>query len=542
MTHVITRSCCNDAACVEVCPVDCIRPRPGDPGFGSAETLYIDPSTCIDCGACADVCPVGAIVTDRGLDDEGRTGLALAQSWFAQAPVAPGPDRRPVRSAPRTRGGLRVAVVGTGPSGFYAVQELLERTAGDVQVSLLDRLPVPGGLVRYGVAPDHGATKGFGDGMERLLRRPQVRLHLNVEVGAHVSAAELLDGHDAVVHAVGAAGERRLGIPGEDLPGSHPARDLVAWYNGHPDLDGRDFALDTERAVVIGNGNVALDVARILVSDPADLATTDLALPALQTLRRSRIREVHVVGRRDPARAAFSTPELLGLDRVRGVQVLVPGGEAVSGPTTGFADGARSGIVAGFAGRVPDPARRRIVLRFGRAPREILGGDAVRAVRFGTPDGGVEDVECGLVLRAVGYRGTPVAGLPFDHARAAVPHEAGRVLTGPGGRVVPGHYVTGWIKRGPSGVIGTNRTCAGETVGSLLADHAAGRLTEPAPSAADDLDRLLRARRPERVGLEGWRAIDRAERLGGRPAGAPRRKIVTIDGLIAAAGAGAGDG
>ncbi|WP_226356736.1 4Fe-4S binding protein [Pseudonocardia sp. ICBG601] len=535
MTHVITRTCCNDAACVEVCPVDCIRPRPGDPGFSTAENLYIDPSSCIDCGACAEVCPVGAIVTDRVLDDAGRAGMALAESWFAQVHPPRLPGRVPARTTPRPAGGLRVAVVGTGPSGYYAAQELLERTAGEVQVSMFDRLPVPGGLVRYGVAPDHGATRTFGDGMERLLRRPQVRLHLNVEVGPHVSAAELLDRHHAVVHAVGAAGERRLGIPGEDLPGSHSARDLVHWYNGHPDHAGWAPSLDTTRAVVIGNGNVALDLARMLVTDPEELATTDIAPPALHALRRSRIREVQVVGRRDPARGAFSTPELLGLDRIGGVQVLVADSEAVSGPAPEFAARTKAKVVARFAGRVADPARRRIVLRFGRTPREILGGDGVRAVRFGTADGGTEDVECGLVLRATGFRGVPVAGLPFDDERSAVPHEAGRVLAGPVGPVVAGHYVTGWIKRGPSGVIGTNRTCAAETVGSLLADHAAGGLVDPAPTAAEDLDRLLAARRPERIGLAGWRAIDRAERLGGRGAGAPRRRIVTVEGLLAAA-------
>lgn len=537
MTHVITRTCCNDAACVEVCPVDCIHPRPGDPGFDTAESLYIDPATCIDCGACADVCPVGAIVGDPVLDVEGRTSLRLAESYFAASPPVPGPGRRPVRASLRPAGTPRVAVVGTGPSAYYTAQELLERTGGDVALTLFDRLPVPGGLVRYGVAPDHGATKSFGDGLDRLLRRPQVRLHLNVEVGEHLTVAELLAGQHAVVHAVGAAGQRRLGVPGEDLRGSLPARDLVAWYNGHPDQAGQEVGLATGRAVVIGNGNVALDVARVLASDPAALATTDIAPHALAALRDSRIREVHVVGRRDAAHGAFSTPELLALDRIDGVQVLVGEGEAATGPSDGFAAGLKSDVVARYAGRAPDPDRRRIVLRFGRTPQEIVddGAGAVAGVRFGGPDGGTELVACGLVLRAIGYRGTPLRGLPFDDGRAAVPHGAGRVLREPGGTPLTGHYVTGWIKRGPSGVIGTNRGCAAETVAALLEDLAAGRLPDPAPTAEADLDRLLAERRPDRVGLAGWRAIDRAERLRGRAAGAPRHKIVTVDGMLAAA-------
>ncbi|ALE74794.1 hypothetical protein AD006_00180 [Pseudonocardia sp. EC080610-09] len=533
MTHVITRTCCNDAACVDVCPVDCIHPRPGDPGFTTAESLYIDPAACIDCGACADVCPVGAIVGDHALDVEGRTSLRLAETYLEAFPPAPDRAPRPAPAPRHTAGPLRVAVVGTGPSAYYAAQELLERTGGDVSLTLFDRLPVPGGLVRFGVAPDHGATKGFGDGLERLLRRPQVRLHLDVEIGEHLTTGELLARHHAVVYAVGASGERRLGVPGEDLAGSLPARDLVAWYNGHPDHAGRDVPLDTGRAVVIGNGNVALDVARVLVSGRTALAATDIAPHALDALRDSAIREVHVVGRRDASHGAFSTPELLALDRIDGVQVLVGDGEAVTGPVDGYAAGLKSEAVARYAGRTPDPDRRRIVLRFGRTPREIVddGAGAVAGVRFGTPDGGTELLDCGLVLRAIGYRGTPLRGLPFDDDRAAVPHAAGRALHEPGGAPLTGHYVTGWIKRGPSGVIGTNRGCAAETVAALLEDHAAGRLTDPGPGAEADLDRLLAERRPGRVGLAGWRAIDRAERLGGRAAGAPRRKIVTLESL-----------
>jgi ferredoxin/flavodoxin---NADP+ reductase len=513
MTHVITQPCCNDAICAEVCPVDCIRPRPGDPEYLTAETLYIDPATCIDCGACADVCPVDAVVPDDALDAAGRLSLTASGEWFARHPLRPTTTRpRP----PVEVDELRVAVVGAGASGYYVAEQLLERTAGRARISLLDSSPALGGLIRYGVAPDHAHTKAFVQGMDRLARRPGVALHLNVEVGTHVSAAELLAHHHAVVHASGAAVDRRLGIPGEDLPGSWSAGAFVRWYNGDPAFADLPVDLSAERAVVVGNGNVALDIARILTADPAVLARTDIAEPALKALRHSRIREVHVLGRRGPEHAAFTTPELLGLDGVS-----VPAAESGAAPTGDLVRDRKAAIVAGLP-----PSGGSIVLRFGRSPVEILGPDAVSGVRLSTRDGAVEEQPCGLVVSAIGYRGTPVAGLPFDDARGVVPSDGGRVVD------APGHYVVGWLKRGPSGGIGRSRLCAEETVDRLLADHASGAL--PRPPAAD-LDALLRSRRPERVDLRGWRSIDRHEQLAGRAVGATRRKLLSVAEMVAVA-------
>lgn len=537
MTHVITQPCCNDAACADVCPVDCIRPRPQDPGYRTAETLYIDPSTCIDCGACVDVCPVSAIVPEDALDEAGRLSLQAGRAYFARFPLdttaAPG---RPVTGSPATTSpdsgaDLRVAIIGTGPSAYYAAKELLSRTDGQVRLSIFDRYPGPGGLVRYGVSPDHARTKQFLRGFDRLARRPGVELFLNVEIGRHLTVTELLEHHHAVVHAVGATGERRLGIPGEDLPGSHPAGDLVGWYNGRPERAGLRVDLSAERAVVVGNGNVALDVARILTTDPDDLARTDIAEPALAALRHSRLREVHILGRRGPADAAFTTPELLGLDQVRGTQVLAPAADEGAAPTNdGFSAGLKSEIVTTFAARLPDPAARRIVLRFHRSPVEILGDDSVRAIRLETSGGGTETLDCGMVVRAIGYRGTAVPGLPFDDHTATVPHDRGRVVD-LAGAALTGHYVVGWLKRGPSGGIGANRGCADESVDGLLDDHARGRLRRPAESVVSFAD-LVARRQPDRVDLDGWRAIDRHEQLAGRGTGSPRRKVLSSEEMV----------
>ncbi|MCF7549558.1 4Fe-4S binding protein [Pseudonocardia sp. WMMC193] len=529
MTHVITQPCCNDAVCAEVCPVDCIRPRPGDPEYLTAETLYIDPSTCIDCGACTDVCPVDAITPDDALDAAGRLSLHASVEWFDHHPLRPRPS--PARARPVAGDGeLRVAIVGTGASGYYAAEEILDRTGGRARVSLFDSAPTPGGLIRYGVAPDHAHTKAFALGLDRLARRPGVTLHLNVEIGVHLSAAELLAHHHAVVHAGGAAGDRSLGIPGEDLPGSHPAGELVRWYNGHPAFVDLPVDLSGERAVVIGTGNVALDVARILTTDPDVMARTDIAAPALATLRASRIREVHVVGRRGPADAAFTTPELLALGRLDGVTVSVPPDEAGTTATGDLIRDRKAAIIAEYATRAAG-GDRRIVLRFGRSPVEILGPDAVTGLRLSAPDGSGEDLSCTLVVTAIGHRGIPVPGLPFDDRRAVVPSDGGRV------NGAPGHYVVGWLRRGPTGGIGRSRLCAEETVDRLLADHLAGLLPEPTHAPAE-LDALLRERRPERIGLAGWRAIDRHEQLAGRAVGASRRKVLSVDEAVRIAAGG----
>ncbi|MFJ5846255.1 FAD-dependent oxidoreductase [Streptomyces sp. NPDC092903] len=539
MTYAITQTCCSDATCVAVCPVNCIHPTPEEQAFGSTEMLYVDPATCIDCGACADACPVDAVFPVDSLFGARAEYAAINAAYFQDRkpePVA-GPNFHAwgepsfPRSLPSGFAPIRVAVVGTGPAGMYAAEDLLLHT--NAEVTLVDRLPVAGGLVRYGVAPDHPATKKAGEAFARFHAHPRVRMALGVEVGRDVTVAELAEHHDAVIYAVGASTGRRLSIPGEDLPGSISATSFVSWYNAHPETPPETVALTADRVVVAGNGNVALDVARILVTDPAALADTDIAGHALAALRDSRVREVVLLGRRGPEHTAGTASELLALKHLPGVELVVDD----SDPRTGAAiDGAAPGEKAALfrdvrretaAGSRPPAAGRRIVFRFHAAPAEVLGRDHVEAVRV-TAAEGQREIPAGLFLRAIGYRGLPVPGLPFDETTGTVPHEGGRVLG------LPATYVVGWIKRGPSGGIGANRTCAAETVGSLLADAVAGVLPSPAPPPRA-FHRLARSRSRDVVDARGLAAIERAELAGGREQGRPRVKLATVPALVAAA-------
>ncbi|AUM17760.1 ferredoxin [Rhodococcus ruber Chol-4] len=538
MAYVITQTCCNDASCVAVCPVNCIHPTPEEREFAQTEMLHIDPQTCIDCGACADACPVEAIFPEDRLTEAQTRFKDINAEYYTAHPM---PENwnplTPTPAPPRGQETLRVAVVGAGPAACYAAQELLERS--NVEVEMFDRLPTPWGLVRSGVAPDHPGTKAVTESFEWSFRREAFALHLDVEVGRDIDHDELLAHHHAVVYATGASADRSLGIPGEDLPGSHAATEFVAWYNGHPDYADRVFDLSGERAVLVGNGNVALDVARILTMDVDELARTDIADHALEALRRSNIREVVLLGRRGPAQAAYSNPEFLALGDLNGVDVVVDESELDLDPASAelaAADPAvamRMRLAREYARREPRPGNKRIVFRYLVSPTAIEGTDRVtglRAVRnelipgddgalVARPTEQTLHLDAQLVLRSIGYRGVPLPGVPFDERRAIVPNEDGRV-TGAG----PGVYVTGWIKRGPSGVIGTNKACAKETVAALLADFDAGRLARPAYGRRE-LDRLLGQRRPSRVGLSGWHEIDEAERAAGRAAGRPRVKL-----------------
>ncbi|MFD5027506.1 FAD-dependent oxidoreductase [Streptomyces sp. NPDC058373] len=556
MTYAITQTCCNDATCVAVCPVNCIHPTPEERAFGSTEMLHIDPRSCIDCGACADACPVDAIFPVDRLKPAHREYAALNAAYYeetapeqgeqtAEEPVPAGasaeaePERTsPIfrdwdfpgfaRSLPSDFAPLRVAVVGTGPAGMYAAEDLLLHTSA--QVTLVDRLPVAGGLIRYGVAPDHPATKKVGEAFARFHHHPRVRMQLGLEVGKELTAEELAAHHDAVVYAVGAATDRRLGVPGEELPGSVSATGLVAWYNAHPDHAPDAVSLDAERVVVVGNGNVALDVARILVSDPDTLAATDIAAHALAALRCRRVREVVLLGRRGPEDAAYTRTELLALKHLDGVDLVVDDHD----PRTGAAiDAAGPLDKAGMLGGVtraavdwssPPAPGRRIVFRFHSAPVAFTGEQAVTGVQV---TGGTE-IPAHLVVRSIGHRGVAVPGLPFDEATGTVPHEGGRVE----GRT--NEYVVGWIKRGPSGGIGANRACAAETVTTLLADAVAGEL--PAPTGtAKEFARLARRRNRRLVDARGLAAIDRAERESGQRDGRVRTKFATVPELVAAA-------
>ncbi|WP_205473477.1 FAD-dependent oxidoreductase [Nocardioides sp. SYSU D00038] len=529
MPHVVTQSCCSDASCVVACPVNCIHPAPGEPGFAEAEMLYVDAAACVDCGACVTACPVGAILPHTSLVPEQQPFVALNAAYFESHPHA---DRTPVAVVPPQRRladprPVRVAVVGAGPAGMYVADELLRHP--EVSVDVLDRLPTPYGLVRAGVAPDHPETKRAADLFAAIERQPGFDYLLHVDVGRDLTHDELAAHYDSVVYTVGAADDRVLGIPGEELPGVLSATDVVGWYNGHPDKQDLAVDLDTERVVVVGNGNVALDVARILAVDPATLEPTDLARLPWAQLARSQVREVVVVGRRGPAQAAFSVPELVGLLGVPGVNVVVDdGGAGLDG------DDPRSRLLAELATRPVDPELRTVRLRFQAAPLRVLG-DAGRVTGLevartvleedaaGVPravaTGETEVLEAGLVLRSVGYHGRPVADLPYDAATGTVPSERGRVR--------PGVYVAGWIKRGPTGFIGTNKSCAQETVQTLLDDLDAGLAPRPLRTR-DQLDATLRERGVRVVDAAGWAALDAEERRRGAAAGRQRTKIVDV--------------
>ncbi|MGY4103765.1 FAD-dependent oxidoreductase [Nocardia sp. R16R-3T] len=549
MVHVITQPCCNDAACVAVCPVGCIHPTPDEPGYATAEMLYVDGGACIDCGACVDVCPVGAIVPEDELTPATQRYVEINALHFDENQYLSQPPRgrQPVTIAAEAAP-LRVAIVGSGPAASYAAEELLSHRGLAVEVTMFERLLTPWGLVRFGVAPDHPETKAVTAGFERTARRSALTLHLGVEVGTHLTHEELLAHHHAVIYAVGMSTDRPLGIPGEDLPGSAAATDFVGWYNGHPDYANLSFDLSSERVVVVGNGNVALDVARILTADVDQLRRTDIADHALDVLADSAVREVVVLGRRGPTQAAYTTPELLALGDLPGVDVVARPAEVVLDPLSEAGLDAltefKVRIVQEYAERQPTGGRR-ISLRYLLAPQSLLGTDRVeglRAVRTelvrsdqGTLDARVttviEDLECGLVLRAIGYRGKPVAGMPFNDDDGIIRNDQGRVVDPDSGLAVAGTYVAGWIKRGASGGIGTNKKCAADTVAQVLADHAAGLLAAPSASA-DDLEVLLRTRRPGLPGYAGWEAIDLYERLAGQARDRPRVKVTDTSRLL----------
>jgi ferredoxin--NADP+ reductase len=444
----------------------------------------------------------------------------------------------------------RAAIVGAGPSGFYAADRLLR--AG-FEVDLYDALPTPFGLVRAGVAPDHPKIKSVTRVYAKTAGHESFRFFGGVTLGADVSREDLTARYHAVIYAIGTATDNRLGIAGEDRPGSHPATDFVAWYNGHPHFADQMFDLNGGRAVVIGNGNVAIDVARMLVLDPGELAPTDTADHALSAFGMAGVTEVVLVGRRGPAQAAFTNPELRELGELERADVMVDPAqlEGVDEPED-TTKRRNVEILREYSRRRPSAGRsHRLELRFLRSPLEILGDGTsgpVTGVRLAVnrlvtgPDGrisaeptGVEEVvECGLVLRSIGYRGTPLAGIPFDERRGLIRNENGRVVTDAG--VCPGEYVVGWIKRGPSGVIGTNKKDATDTVARILEDAETGSLGTPVPelSGAEAVAGWLSERVPDHVTWAGWEAIDAHESALGEQSGRPRVKLVRVAELLEA--------
>jgi ferredoxin--NADP+ reductase len=446
-----------------------------------------------------------------------------------------------------------VAIVGAGPAGAFAAAGLL-RACGDAQIDLFERLPTPWGLLRGGVAPDHQEIKRLQDLFDRQTLKRGCRFLGNVHVGVDVSHAELMRHYTAVIYATGAQTDKSLGIPGEDLPGSWAATEFVAWYNGHPDYRDLEFDLSAKRAVVIGNGNVAADVTRMLTLSARELERTDVADHALEALRESRVEEVVVIGRRGPAQAAFTSAELRELGRLDGVDTRVQAGEIELDPesrrwlddTGTFTARTNMGLLREFASRPARPdARRRIALRFLRSPVQIRGNGRVEAVdvrrneivrgddgslRARAVDEDVETIACGLVLRSVGYRAVPLPGVPFDERSFVLPNERGRVRT-PAGEPLPGVYAVGWIKRGPTGILGTNKRDAEETVSCLVEDLAS--LPRPASPDREQIDELLAERAPALVTADGWRAIDGHELERGRGEQRPRVKLASRDELLA---------
>jgi ferredoxin--NADP+ reductase len=452
---------------------------------------------------------------------------------------------------------VRVAVVGAGPAGFYACEDLLKQDA--FEVDLYDALPTPFGLVRAGVAPDHPKIKSVTRRYEKTAQDPRFRFFGGVELGSDIERHELFERYHAVVYAVGTPDDNRLGIAGEDRPGAHAATEFVAWYNGHPGYADRTFDLAARAAVVIGNGNVALDVARMLVLDPDEIASTDTADHAVAGLARAQVEHVIVLGRRGPAQAAFTNPELLELGELTRCDVVVEPSEVELDDHSAAwleQDGRaiarkRVEILKQYAERRPTGRSHQIELRFLRSPVEFVGDgpdDPVSGLRVvrnrvepdahgnlrAVPAGAEEVIECGLVLRSIGYRGRPLPGVPFDEARGVIRNDGGRVTT-EDGEPIPGEYAVGWIKRGPSGVIGTNKKDAADTVAKLLEDAETTRLNDPAKPERHAVEPWLRGRVPGLITWDGWNAIDRHEVALGEPQGRPRVKLVRVPEMTAVA-------
>ena len=455
---------------------------------------------------------------------------------------------------------LRVAIIGAGPTGYYVAEHLFRLPGLVVEVDMFDRLPTPYGLVRAGVAPDHQKIKSVTAAFDKIAATVGFRFFGGVELGKDLSAEDLRRHYHQIVYATGAQTDRRMGIPGEDLLGSHPATEFVAWYNGHPDYRDCQFDLSCERAAVVGVGNVAVDVARILCRSTAELATTDIADYALEALAQSRIKEVVLLGRRGPAQAAFTNPEIRELGELADADIQtrteeVELDELSRAALERGADRAaqrKVEILASYARRPASGKSRRLVVRFLVSPVELRGDTtgrltSMRLVRNRLvatdtgalqpkPTDGFEELPVGLVFRSVGYRGVPLPGVPFHDAWAVILNERGRVLDPDTRTPLTGEYTAGWIKRGPTGVIGTNKPDAGETVACMAEDVAAGLTLSPPDSAADAAERLVRLRQPKFISYPDWLRLDELEVDRGRAAGRPRVKLTRVDEMLEALG------
>ena len=447
---------------------------------------------------------------------------------------------------------LRVAIVGSGPAGLYAADHLLNKYRADVAIGLIDDLPTPWGLVRAGVAPDHPEKKLIADRLfDFTLKNDQLRFLGNVRVGRDIQHDELRQRYHAVIYATGASTDsKQMGIPGEDLTGSIAAADFVAWYNGHPDYSHLEFDLSSSTAVIVGNGNVSMDVARILAESSDHLARTDIADHALAALCNSRVKHIVVMARRSIEHAAFNNPELEELGHLGDCAIEVqPEGVLDNLPPAAGLDQKRKFatlknlVEASRASARQEESTKTITLHFLASPIEVAGQGSVQQLRYHNnrvvegADGklrieaeeAVESVDTGLVIRAIGYRGRAIDGLPFDTNRGIISNQNGRVYANNGEET--GTYVTGWIRRGPTGVIGTNKKCAGEVVDHIVADFAEGKLAAPATDV-EDIKALLDGRGVRTVTLSGWTTIDRSERAAGRAQQRPRVKVTSRESLL----------
>jgi ferredoxin/flavodoxin---NADP+ reductase len=455
---------------------------------------------------------------------------------------------------------LRVAIIGAGPAGYYAADHLLKQTGIVVEVDMIDRLPTPYGLVRVGVAPDHQKIKSVTAAFDKVAAHPRFRFFGGVDLGRDVTVDDLRRHYHQIVFSTGAQTDRRMGIPGEDLTGSHPATEFVAWYNGHPDYRDHQFDLSQERAAVVGVGNVAIDVARILARTPEELATTDIADYALEALQKSRIKEVYLLGRRGPAQAAFTNPELREVGELADADVSAVPDEveldelsrAAIEKSQDRATLKKVEILREYAGRSPSGKSKRLVFRFLASPVALSAdeGGGVAAMRLvrnrlelnasgalqAVSTGQEETLPVGLVFRSVGYRGVALPGVPFNPNAGVIPNADGRVVDPDTKQPVRGEYVAGWIKRGPSGVIGTNKPDAAQTVAAMIEDAAAGRTFDPAEPDAAAAERMLRSHRPELFSYADWLKLNELEVGRGRPSGRPRVKFTSVEEMLAALG------
>lgn len=454
---------------------------------------------------------------------------------------------------------LRVAIIGAGPAGFYAIERLFKEKSLPIEVDLYDRLPTPYGLVRAGVAPDHQKIKSVTKVFDKLAAQPQFHFFGNVEIGQDVSVADLRRFYHAIIYTTGAQTDKNLNIPGIDLKNSHAATEFVAWYNGHPDYRDLQFDLSQERVAVVGVGNVAVDVARVLCRTVDELAETDIADHALEALRHSRVKEVYMLGRRGVAQAAFTPAEVKELGEMAGADVYVLPAEAALDPISqeSLAEADRGTmrkieIVQTYAGRPSTDKPRRLILRFLVSPEALIGDDdgrvcAMRLVHnelYKTESGSLrsravdqhEEIPVGLVFRSIGYEGVPIPGVPFNERWGVIYNEQGRVINPETHNVVTGEYTAGWIKRGPSGVIGTNKPDAVETVECLLADFHEGKLLTPDAAEFTAVEALVRQRQPRYVNYEDWLRLNEMEEAKGAALGRPRVKFTRVEEMLAALG------